>query len=375
MELRPPEGVTSDRSLSFTFSVTNPADVLQQPPVELKFPVPFRDWTGNIPADLSVEVQGRLLHYQASALRKDQRLEEARLQPLPVATPAPKPHSIKESLIYVSGSGVFSKPKLAEGEAPPFQQAVDQWICGEEQWVLYDRPTLLLQSTNRGQDWQVVRKEFSYRPCGLACWSAQHIVVWGTKSTGTPERGIPFVIEESPDGGKHWQPIKGRLPIDYLLGVAMKQQIMSVIGIRLPKTGLPEGKDWFELPRTSLTSEDGIFFTEMAGPNFFDDEIVEKKSVAPNNTARAYVLNGSFRGTSFVLYAARTPGEIPEYVASCTTRPDIAWSGNSRIVALQTNGVFMAYGDLDSRPFAPVDFWGAPQDKDTKIKALLKANQ
>lgn len=28
----------------------------------------------------------------------------------------------------------------------------------------------------------------------------EHLIVWGTKATSTPERGTPYVIEESRDG-------------------------------------------------------------------------------------------------------------------------------------------------------------------------------
>jgi hypothetical protein len=69
-----------------------------------------------------------------------------------------------------------------------------------------------------------------------------------------------------------------------------------------------------ELPETTLVSEDGKFFTEWAGPIFFGRGQIAEKSVAPNKTARAYLLNQSFLDQSFCLYAARSLAEIPQPV-------------------------------------------------------------
>jgi len=370
VSLRLPAGVAS--ASPPVFAATNVLAVVGRTlgPFELKFSVSFQQWTGEIVADVSAEVNGHPVHYQTLALHREKAAE---LSPPPsTARLNQQPRSLKTDLVFMLRG---TNPKLATGEAPPFQQAVDMWSCGDERWLLYDRPALLLWSNNRGKDWQIMRKDFAYQPDGLACWSAGRILLWGTKPTQTPEHGIPFVIEQSSDGGKSWQPLKARLPIDYLLGLLVNERGLIVSGIRLPKGGLPEGKDWFELPETSLVSEDGRFFTEWAGPIFFGRGQIEEKSVAPNKTARAYLLNQSFLDQSFCLYAARSLAEIPKPVGYSEQKPGIVWSGNSRIVALQTNGVFTAYGDLDNQPFTPVGFWGSSQDKDAKIRALLKANQ
>jgi antitoxin component YwqK of YwqJK toxin-antitoxin module len=370
VNLRLPAGVTSASPLVFASTNVPGGAGRTLGPFELKFPVSFQQWTGEIVADVSAEVDGHPVHYQTLAWHRDK--SAGSLPPPSTARSNQPPRSLKTDLVFMLRG---TNPKLTKGEAPSFQQAVDLWSSGDERWLLYARPALLLWSKNRGKDWQIMRKDFAYQPNGLACWPGGRILLWGTKPTKTPEHGIPFVIEQSSDGGKSWQPLKARLPVDYLLGLTVNERGLIVSGIRLPKSGLPEGKDWFELPETTLVSEDGKFFTEWAGPNFFGRGQIAEKSVAPNKTARAYLLNQSFLDQSFCLYAARSLAENPQPVAYCEQKPDIVWSGNSRIVALQTNGVFTAYGDLDNQPFTPVGFWGSSQDKDAKIKALLKANQ
>jgi antitoxin component YwqK of YwqJK toxin-antitoxin module len=67
-DLRLPTGVTSDNNLSFT--ATN-FQVIQLKPFELKFPVPYQQWTGDIMADVNLKIEGSSIRFQSVVLHQE----------------------------------------------------------------------------------------------------------------------------------------------------------------------------------------------------------------------------------------------------------------------------------------------------------------
>jgi antitoxin component YwqK of YwqJK toxin-antitoxin module len=67
-DLRLPTGVISDNKLSFT--ATN-FQVVQLKPFELKFPVSYQQWTGDIMADVNLKIEGSSIRFQSVVLHQD----------------------------------------------------------------------------------------------------------------------------------------------------------------------------------------------------------------------------------------------------------------------------------------------------------------
>jgi antitoxin component YwqK of YwqJK toxin-antitoxin module len=67
-DLRLPAGVTSDNNLSFT--ATN-FQVILFKPVEIKFPAPYQQWTGEIIADVNLKIEGSSIRFQSVVLHQE----------------------------------------------------------------------------------------------------------------------------------------------------------------------------------------------------------------------------------------------------------------------------------------------------------------
>ena len=67
-DLRLPAGVTSDNNLSFT--ATN-FQVIQFKPFELKFPVPYQQWAGDIMASVNLKIEGSSIRFQSVVLHQE----------------------------------------------------------------------------------------------------------------------------------------------------------------------------------------------------------------------------------------------------------------------------------------------------------------
>jgi hypothetical protein len=240
-------------------------------------------------------------------------------------------------------------PVQAEGlTLPPMNQAVQGWTMPGAAWLLYAEPPVLLQCQTEQGPWRVAAR-FSDRPVAVVLLGQKHLVVLRTKPTKTPEKGIPYVVEETLDGGKTWRPFAVP-PVDYPLGMVTQNGILVMSGIRLPKGGLPSGTDWFELPRTTFVSSDeGRHFTQMVGPSFFDIGAVEARSVAPDGKRRVYLRDVGFRDAYYEVYLIDQPDGLPRRIYGADTRPEPTWSPKSDLLGFTVKGKLANAYDLKTR--------------------------
>ncbi|MCK5738277.1 hypothetical protein KAH55_03815, partial [bacterium] len=312
-------------------------------PIMITMPEPPDKWSGKALVDMQGVINGYKVRYQQPIrvkLAKTKKKNQSSIQksePLPRRT---RPISLwmrKKPAPQIDGKTI-----------PPYSQAVDYWQLSKSRWMLYKSPSLLLTSKDSGKTWEVGRSDFAYRPCGLYVSSTNSMLIWGTKPTRDVNKGIAYVVEESKDGGNSWSEFK--IPkADFLLSITVdNEKNLTVSAIRIPKEGIPEGKDWFEMPRTTFMSQDGTNFTEIVGPSFSDIEKVHTKSIAPNGKFRVFLSVCSWLDTSYTLYLAKGPDEIPIQTTLPASKCEIVWSPNSRILALKRKGKFFAYIDTKS---------------------------
>ncbi len=344
-----PQNITSNKPVAFSANDIKSGYTVKLGDFNLTLPQPYKMWTGEVWADVEMVLADRTpVRYQYAAIRN---IKERETFPVHKEEEVheEKPRERTENYrLFKNGS-----PHGKSFESPPFAKVKEAWSDDKNSWLLYDFPSMLIFSENEDTDeetsYKCLRKDFSFSPQGLAFWSTHHFLIWGIKPTAIPEKGIPYVVEETKDWGKTWSAAK--IPeLDYLLGIAIMDKTMVASGIRLPLNGLPAGKDWFELPRTSLISSNGVHFLEETTPGFLDvlAGLVVSKAIAPNGRYRAFLSDHSFLDPSFELRAAKGKDNIPESMLSTGRTADIVWSGNSRIIALRAQDLFFAFVDLEN---------------------------
>ena len=379
--VRLPPGFTSANKLEFDSTRLKSGDTATFGPCGIESSQSLDQWRGRIFADVKVVIDGRTAAYKPEIWSN---VEMPATPPDASSSPESRPQPPQPS--NVTGSFALwhkGNPVVGSEQFPGYQQAVSIWSLEKNLWLLYERPAVLLTSADAGQKWTVVRRDLPYRPQGLTLLSADRLLLWGVKSTTTPEKGIAYVVEESKDGGKSWQDF--RIPeLDYLIGIGVEENVLVVAGVRTPKEGFPPGKDWFELPKVNLLSKDGAVFTEIVGPSLFDIGAIESKSVAPNGRYRAYVSNESFLDPAFSICLAKSPDGIPARVLFTSTQPALVWSENSKILALRTGDKFFAYLEVETGQSDTCDITslGKKSEKeeetlaefDKKVQAMISSN-
>lgn len=305
--------------------------------VKIPLPVNAKDWSGTIYGKTTVKGSPGSFHFTQiiySQMQEPSQNEE-------VSTPTPRRQPLP---MYVSESS-DEGTEVGNLSFPPLRKSLGAWTSEAGQWVIFSHPAAIIHRKSPQEAW-VVMKEFAERPAGLLMLGNERLLVWSTTATSTPEKGIPYSVEESMDGGKTWKTFK--IPqVDFLKNIRFENGVVIISGIRLPKDGLSPGKDWFELPQTHfLSSDEGQNFSEMAGMSFLSIGSVISKSAAPDNIHRAYVSDISFRGSSYEIYLADGLDAIPRKILNVSLKPELVWSENSQILALRHGETFFAYYDV-----------------------------
>ncbi|MCK4947895.1 MAG: toxin-antitoxin system YwqK family antitoxin [Candidatus Aureabacteria bacterium] len=376
-----PEGCTSNDKLNFCASDVKSGYEIQFDQVSIILPQPYREWSDKIMADIQVLIDGHTARYQQIAWKKQER----DFATLPKVGHKTRKYWFKHNVKYWEAKCPVVKDEIL----PPYNQALSALSYGEKYWLLYSTPPVLLTSEDSPMrnNWTIIRDNIPYYPKGMFFLPKNRLFIWGIKKTNHPENGIPYIIEESNNGGKSWSQFK--IPdVDYLLDISTTdtnvkgEKIVTVSCIHLPKDGIPAEKDWFELPRTHFISKDGKTFMEFAGPSFFDIGRIIMKSVAPNGKYRVYVEDTSFLDPSYIIYISKSPDDIPMKVFSSSTKGTLIWSENSKILALKHGNKFFAYVDVETGEYevSKSAFDESQKDKDLlaefdkKIHALFVKN-
>ncbi len=338
-EIQLPEGFHSDGPLRFE-SEDLSTDRPKFGPVDITFPG-GDSWTGVLYAITTAATDGGSYHIKQILLESRPKRERSE----PKSTPKSKPEP-RESRSWNRDKRSIE----VGGQELRRRDAITGWHLSKQEWLLFRAPPLLVHQRGPEEPWRVVR-EIPFGPAGMAILPDKSLILWGTEPTGTPEDGIPYHVERSVDSGGTWKPFD--IPkMDYLLGIACPNRVLVVTGVRLPKDGVPEGKDWFQLPRSFfISSDDGKHFVEQVGPSFVAIGTIESRSIAPDGRRRAYIEVASWLDTSYAVYVADGPDEIPRVVQSTGVQPAVVWSGNSRILALQANGRYFASYDFQTGQF------------------------
>ncbi|CAN5771050.1 hypothetical protein BH09VER1_BH09VER1_46030 [soil metagenome] len=326
---------------------------------EVKIPLPggYRKWVGAVYGRTTVKGGGGPYEFIQVVWAKEKERPAAPERPETAA------EREKPRMMYLRDTR--EPVKAGDLTLPSLSKAVLGWSMRGASWLLYAEPAVLLQAPSERGPWRVVAR-YGDRPVSLVLLGKDHVIVLRTKATKTPERGIPYVVEETRDGGKTWQPF-AMPPVDYPLGLGVQNGILLVSGIRLPKGGLPEGKEWFELPRTTFLSDDeGKHFTQMVGPSFFDIGMVQARSVAPDGQHRAYLMNTSFQDTSYQILLADRADTVPRMVAGGGTILVPRWAPGSDFLGFEDNGKLinlynLKTGQIEVPPQIRV---GKPTDKE-----------
>lgn len=304
-------------------------------PTTIPVPTGTAPWSGALYAH--VTAAGKAGTHSFTQIVYSKEPERERKPERPRKEEGPKP-------MYISQYGPPMKVTADGKPYPDLNAALGGWTSKTGQWLLYTEPAALLFRPAVDKPW-TLQREFPDRPEGLLMLGENHLVVWSTKSTDTPEKGIPHVVEASLDGGKTWS--TASIPdMDYVVTMNVLNGHWMIAGVRLPKDGLPTGKDWFELRQTIfLSSDSGKHFTELAGPSFFPTGEPYQKSIAPDGRRRVYLRDEGFQDPFTQIYFTASPDAVPRPVLSCTYKPEIVWSTNSQILALSHGGKFIAYYD------------------------------
>lgn len=305
--------------------------------VKLPLPEDADSWVGTIYGQ--TVAKGRLGSFHFTQIIYSQTQEPSQNEE--VSTPTPRRQPLP---MYVSESS-DEGTKVGSLSFPPLRKSLGAWTSEAGQWVIFSHPAAIIHRKSPQEAW-VVMKEFAERPAGLLMLGNEHLLVWSTKATATPQKGIPYSVEESTDGGKTWKTFK--IPqVDFLKNIRFENGVLIISGIRLPKDGLAPEKDWFELPQTHfLSSDEGQNFSEIAGISFLSIGHVISKSSAPDNIHRAYLSDISFQGSFYEIYLADGPDTIPRKILNVSLKPEMVWSENSQILALRHGETFFAYYDI-----------------------------
>jgi len=251
----------------------------------------------------------------------------------------------------------------APWEQPPFRrmslQARD-WPVGTEradasgvvtvgraemdQWGVRPKTGEVLLSENRGQTWKVVKADLGFQPVKIGVSDYSDVFIWGLLPTDTPEKGLPNRIVFSRDRGTTWH--TATAPVDYMLGLDVREDCLIVAGKFLPKAGLKAGEDWFGLYNwmiiTSLTPEGlGKRWTKRDEP-FTGGEVKIVQTVErPGSEARLHVVRtpgwlDSPGGYEVHYHGAL--GELPKFMARCEKQPEVGFGPEGKTVEVREPG-------------------------------------
>ncbi len=307
-------------------------------PVKLTLPEDYSKWTGEILCD--VTLRGNDGEAQFTQVLYSKKADP----PAPAQTrrfSRPRPMTF-------FGPDKEKPIRIGETDFSPLGESISAWSSRDGQWVLYGKPATLIYRSGKTSPWSVMR-QMSFRPEGLIMPGDNHLLLWGTEATNTPQKGIPYVIEESTDGGKSWKTFA--IPkVDYLLDIGASENVLIVRGIRLPKDGSSANSHWFQLPWIAFISNDnGEHFTEMVGPSFVNLEQVTQSTVAPDGRKHAHVTDSSFRDTTNTIFYAAEPDVIPKRILYLGVKATIEWAANSRVIAIRSGDRFVGYYDTVTR--------------------------
>ena len=346
-----PEGCSSDDELKFAVEGSAAKQDIELGTLEVALPQAYEKWTGSILADINGIVKGQKVRYQQVILKNKVKGKKPPIRPLPNRQRKPRAFQASGKW-WKTAKGL---PHNTGQILPVNAQIVDSWrlLMPDRQvkeWALYRSPAILLMNKGKAEDWEVVRKDFDYRPLGMVVHGADYILVWGTEATDDISKGIPYHVEKSLDGGGTWS--KFEIPeVDCLLGIDEENGVMILSGIRIPKEGMPLDKEWFEIKPVIMYSEDGKTFIEQVGSSLFDfgkGEIITR-SVAPNGTYKAFITKRrGMDSTSYSLCFMKAQDEIPASIASVPEKSELVWSVDSNILGIKKSDKYVAYYDVDA---------------------------
>lgn len=307
-------------------------------PVKLTLPEDYSKWSGEILCDVTLRGKDGEARF-TQVLYSKKADPPAPAQTRPVSRPRP---------MTFFGPEKEKTVRVGEMDFPSLGDSVSAWHSRDGLWVLYAKPPTLIYRSGRTSPWTMMR-QMTFRPAGLVMPGDNHLLLWGTEATNTPQKGIPYAIEESTDGGKSWK--KFAIPkVDYLVDIAVSDKVMIVRGIRLPKDGSSGNTHWFQHPWIAFISNDnGEHFTEMVGASFVNLEQVTQSAIAPDGRKHAHVADSSFQDTSNVILYAAEPDVIPKRILYLGVKAAVEWSANSRILAIRSDDRFVGYYDTVTR--------------------------
>lgn len=337
-------------------------------PVKLTLPEDYSKWSGEILGDVTLRGKDGEVRF-TQVLYSKKADPPAPAQTRPVSRPRP---------MTFFGPEKEKTVRVGETDFPPLGDSVAAWYSRDGLWVLYEQPAALIYRSNKTSPWTMMR-QMTFRPEGLIMPGDNHLLLWGTEATNTPQKGIPYVIEESTDGGKSWKTFA--IPkVDYLVDIGASEKVLIVRGIRLPKGGTSGNTHWFQLPWIAFISNDnGEHFTEMVGINFVNLEQVTQSAIAPDGRKHAHVADSSFQDTSNVILYAAESDVIPKRILYLGVKATVEWSTNSRILAIRSDDRFVGYYDTVTREskIAPATYRHKPpsakeQSEQEEIDQLTK---
>ncbi len=314
--------------------------------IKIPLPNPYAQWAGAIYGQTTVKGHAGTFHFtQIVYSKKPERPASRTPSQNKPEKPNPVPRPISSASLGRMGAASKTRIEIDGLAFPPLAKSLAGWSLEDGLWVLFRDPAALIYRESRRAPWVVVRK-FDYRPAGFVLLAKDQLLLWGTRPTSTPQRGIPYVVERSLDSGKEWKPLP--VPsVDYLTAIKADRAMLLVSGIRLPKEGLPPGKDWFALPKTHFISNDkGQHYTEMVGPGFPMSAVVIATVPSPDGRKRAYVADASFLDPGYEIDLAEEPDAIPRRVLFVGIKPELVWSADSQVIGLRHEDTFFACYDI-----------------------------
>ena len=257
--------------------------------------------------------------------------------PAPYRQPAWARPPVRYTSLQVRDWPVGTEPVDASG-------VVTVGRAEKDQWGVRPKTGDVLLSEDRGQTWKVVKADLSFQPVQIGVSDYSDVFIWGLLPTDTPEKGLPNRIVFSRDRGTTWH--TATAPVDYMLGLDVREDCLIVAGKFLPKAGLKAGEDWFGLYNwmiiTSLTPEGlGKRWTKRDEP-FTGGEVKIVQTVErPGSEARLHVVRtpgwlDSPGGYEVHYHGAL--GELPKFMARCEKQPEVGFGPEGKTVEVREPG-------------------------------------
>lgn len=214
----------------------------------------------------------------------------------------------------------------------------------KDQWGVRPKTGEVLLSEDRGQTWKVVKADLGFQPMQIGVSDDSDIFIWGFLPTDTPEKGLPNRIVFSRDRGATWQ--TATAPVDYMLGLGVREDCLIVGGKFLPKAGLKAGEDWFGLHdwmiMTSLTPEGiGKRWTKMEFPFMWGEPKTVQIVRRPDGKGWLYVVSepGGMDGPGgYSVHYHGSLAELPKEMVRCVEQPEVAFDPDGKTVEVRKPG-------------------------------------